>query len=143
MGKSDKSYKVSYKEHATQVTPGTQSYQVWFTMPAPEDLTVYPGMGATLTMDLSKIITGGISMSQFIVPMTAVMTNDASNQQEVWKYDPVTSEVNPVKVSLGRVTQSGITVLSGLDQGDRIVSAGLNRLSDGMKVKPLERERGL
>ena len=142
-GKSDKTYKACYKEHATQVTPGTQSYQVWFTLPVPEGLTVYPGMGATLTMDLSRVITNGNTMPQFVVPMTAVLTDDARNQREVWKYNPDTSEVNPVSVNVGRVTQSGITVLSGLEQGDQIVAAGLNRLTRGMKVKPLERERGL
>ena len=49
-GNSNKEYKVSYKEHSTLVTPGTQSYQVWFTLPVPEDLTVYPGMGAMLSI---------------------------------------------------------------------------------------------
>ena len=142
-GKSNKSYSVSYKEHSTQVTPGTQSYQVWFTLPVPEDLTVYPGMGATLALDLSKIIHNGNSISQYVVPVTAVMIDDASNTQEVWKYDAQTGEVNPVAVNVGHVTQSGITVLSGLNQGDQIVAAGVNRLTKGMQVKPLERERGL
>ena len=75
--------------------------------------------------------------------MTAVMTDDTSNQKQVWVYDADTGTVNPEVVTLGRITQSGITVLSGLNAGDQIASAGLNRLEPGMKVKPLERERGL
>ena len=142
-GNSNEEYKVSYKEHSTLVTPGTQSYQVWFTLPVPEDLTVYPGMGAMLSMDLSRVSPGANNVSQFVVPMTAVMTDDTSNQKQVWVYDADTGTVNPEVVTLGRITQSGITVLSGLNAGDQIASAGLNRLEPGMKVKPLERERGL
>lgn len=141
--KTNKSYKVSYKEHATQVTPGTQSYQVWFSLPVPEDLTVYPGMGATLTLDLTRISGSNGEKNGVIVPITAVMADDVSSVQQAWKYDADSGSVNPVPVTLGRITHSGIEVLSGLKQGDQIVSAGLNRLSAGMEVKPLERERGL
>jgi len=48
-----------------------------------------------------------------------------------------------VAVSLGRVSTEGIEVLSGLNPGDQIVSAGVSQLSAGMKVKPLHWQRGV
>ncbi|MGI9275414.1 MAG: efflux RND transporter periplasmic adaptor subunit [Endozoicomonas sp.] len=143
VGRPDQDYRVTYKEHATRVTPGTQSYEVWFSMPIPDDLTVYPGMGATLMLDLSRVTVQDTDVPHFTVPLTAVLNDDSTGKSQVWVYDENSGVVNPVEVTLGRIRQSGISVLSGLSDGARIVSAGLNRLRAGMQVKPLERERGL
>ena len=142
-GSNGTEYKVSYKEHATRVTPGTQSYEVTFSMPAPQSFTVYPGMGATMAIDVTRVMGNDSSASEFIVPMTAVLKDDSSGQYQVWVYNTETGTVTPRSVTVGRITQSGITVTSGLEDGEQIVSAGLNRLRAGMEVKPLERERGV
>ena len=142
-GKKATEYKVSYKEHATRVTPGTQSYEVTFSMPAPKSFTVYPGMGATMAIDITRITGNGSSTSEFMVPLTAVLKDDSSGQYQVWVYNTETGTVTPRVVTVGRITQSGITVSTGLEEGEQIVSAGLNRLRAGMEVKPLERERGV
>ncbi|WP_051786440.1 efflux RND transporter periplasmic adaptor subunit [Endozoicomonas numazuensis] len=142
-GRPGTEYRVTYKEHSTKVTPGTQSYEVVFTMPIPEDLTVYPGMGATLTLDLSKVSPRSNAGQHFVVPLSAVLKDDATGKEQVWVFDQQNNTVNPVEVTVGTIFQSGIEVTSGLKEGDRIVSAGVNRLRSGMAVKPLQRERGL
>ena len=136
-------YPVTYKEHATSVTSGTQSYQVTFTMPVPENITVYPGMGATLHMDLRRIAASANDISGFVVPLSAVLKDDATGRVQAWVYQSETGTVQPVAITLGRVTQQGVNVLSGLNGDEQIVSAGLSHLSADMKVKPLTRERGL
>ena len=142
-GSNGTEYKASYKEHATRVTPGTQSYEVIFTLPTPPDFTVYPGMGANLTLDLSRILGSKLSGSSVSVPVTAVMKDEATGDYKVWVYNPDNHTVEPRIVTLGRVTQSGISLTSGVEKGEQVVSAGLNRLRPGMVVKPLERERGV
>ena len=142
-GNAGSEYKVTYKEHATKVTPGTQSYEVTFSLPTPNSFTVYPGMGATLSIDMTKVTGNGAASSEFILPMTSVLKDDSTGKYTAWVYDEVTKTVNPREVTVGRITQSGITVTSGIESGDQIVSAGLNRLRAGMEVKPLERERGV
>ncbi|KEQ13382.1 hypothetical protein GZ77_13345 [Endozoicomonas montiporae] len=142
-GNPDKEYSLTYKEHDTRVTPGTQSYTVVFTMQAPKELTIYPGMGGTVTIDLSKVTSRSKALAEYIVPMTAVLKDDSTGKNSAWVYNPDTGVVNPVEVSLGPITDQGITVMTGLEAGDEIVSAGLSRLHPDMKVKPLERERGL
>lgn len=142
-GNRGSEYRVTYKEHATRVTPGTQSYEVTFSLPAPDNLTVYPGMGATLSIDMTKVIGNGSAANEFIVPVTAVLKDDATGEYLVWVYDEASQTVTPKAVTVDRITQSGITVTSGLEGGEQIVSAGLNRLREGMEVKPLERERGV
>ena len=142
-GNPDKEYSLTYKEHDTRVSPGTQSYSVLFTLPTPKELTVYPGMGGTVTIDLSKVTTHAKALAEYVVPITAVLKNDSSGLNSAWVYNPDSGVVNPVDVTLGPVTDKGITILSGLEEGNEIVSAGLSHLKPGMEVKPLERERGL
>ncbi|WP_194842631.1 efflux RND transporter periplasmic adaptor subunit [Endozoicomonas sp. OPT23] len=138
----DQQFEVIYKEHSTQVTQGTQSYEAVFSLPIPENLTVYPGMAATLTMDLSKVIRVK-NKAEVILPLTAVLKDDASGKQQVWLFDSEQNIVNPVTVTVGPITQHGIAITSGVKAGDQVVSAGVNRLRPNMKVKPLLRERGL
>ena len=140
---TDKHYPVTYKEHATKVTPGTQSYQVTFTLNKPDNVRVYPGMGATLTLDMDKLRRPDTLNRGVIVPITAVLQNNATGKHQVWVYNSKDHTVSPRDVTVGEINQSGIKVLSGVHSGEQIVSAGLLHLREGMHVKPLQRERGV
>nr|WP_159063854.1 efflux RND transporter periplasmic adaptor subunit [Thaumasiovibrio occultus] len=136
------SYPVTYKQHATQATPGTQAYEVVFSLAVPENgQTIYPGMGATLSMDMAQILPNMTHSDAFLVPLTAVLDDDASSQAQVWVYND--GIVEPRAVEKLRITNDGVLVSGDLNAGTQIVSAGLNQLTSGMTVKPLERERGL
>ena len=141
-GAPGQTFPVSYKEHATLVTPGTQSYEVILTLPAPINLTVLPGMTATVMIDLRQILSVQDHSGFVLVPVTAVGRNDADNKTVVWLFDEATGQVKPIEVTTGRITEAGVQV-SGINPGDQIVTAGLSQLYDGMVVKPLRRERGL
>lgn len=137
------SFKVMYKERANKVTKGTQSYDVAFTMPIPEEVTILPGMAATLMLDLAKV-TPGANMAEYVlVPRQAIAKNDANGQTVVWKYNEAKGTVSSTEVTMGRITDLGVQILSGLHAGDRIVAAGASQMISGMKVKPLRWERGL
>lgn len=133
-------YPVRYKEHATQKTPGTQSYEVVFTLDAPNAVNILPGMAATITLDLSKIVMQ--CRDYFLLPLSAVTEND-QGQSIVWRYQPDTHTVQAVSVTIGQITATGVEVVEGIEAGDSVVSAGLSYLTDGIEVKPLRKERGL
>jgi RND family efflux transporter MFP subunit len=40
-------------------------------------------------------------------------------------------------VSTGQITEEGIVIVEGLDEGDLVITAGISRITDGMKVKLL------
>lgn len=136
-------HSVEYKEHTTKVSPGTQTYEVTFSMPAPANYTIYPGMTGTLTLDMRELTGQKKTSPDFVLPLTAVQKDINSGEQSVWVYQPETQLLQVRSVQIGEITQNGITVVSGLQQGEQVVSAGLSQLSNGMKVKPLQRERGL
>ncbi|MCD8559483.1 MAG: efflux RND transporter periplasmic adaptor subunit [Shewanella xiamenensis] len=133
-------FDAKFKEYSTQVTPGTQAYEVVFSLPQPKDIQLLPGMSAELTLALVKTPDQTASA---IVPVTAIDKRDQDGRVQVWVYQAQSGEVKPTAVTLGRVTTEGIEVLGGINKGDLIVSAGVSQLSDGMKVKPLRWQRGV
>ncbi|WP_445776759.1 efflux RND transporter periplasmic adaptor subunit [Shewanella sp.] len=137
---SDREFDAQFKEYSTQVTPGTQAYEVVFSLEQPQDVQLLPGMSAELV-----IVQSVNEQAEFtaIVPIAAIDKNDENGSVFVWKYDATTGEVNPAKVTIGRVSNDGVEVLTGLEMGDLIVSAGVSQLSAGLKVKPLRWQRGV
>ena len=136
------SYPVAYKQHKTQATAGTQSYEVTFTLDTPKDNhTVYPGMGATLHLDIDKIIADKQGTQRFVVPASAILDNDLLGQSQVWVYKD--GQVFPLDIKIQGVSSRGAVVSGDLSQNSYVVSAGVSQLSQGMRVTPIVRERGL
>lgn len=139
---SSASYPVTYKQHKTQATAGTQSYEVTFTLVAPKDNhTVYPGMGATLHLDIDKIIADKQGAQRFVVPASAILDNDLIGQPQVWVFQ--NGLVSSLDITIQGVSARGAIVSGDLSQNSYVVSAGVSQLSEGMRVTPVVRERGL
>jgi len=135
--KPGREFDLTLREVATRADPKTQTFQVTFTMPAPEDFLVLPGMTATVTADFRKVATGEAA---FFLPAAAV-TADASLAPFVWVVDEATRQVRKVPVAVGRLSGWSIEVKDGLEPGNRVVVAGVGYLAEGMQVRLLpERE---
>jgi multidrug efflux system membrane fusion protein len=125
-------FPVDVKE-ATQVgDPKTQTFQIRVAMKPPSGFTVLPGMTATVTVVYQPT---GNKGNRILVPVSAV-TMLETGKQVAWVIGPdQVVSARPVKV--GSATGGEIEVVQGLQQGDRIVVAGVTYLRDGMKVRDL------
>lgn len=56
----------------------------------------------------------------------------------VYVFDPDTSRVARRDVTVGGIRENMIVVLDGLEEGDRIASAGVSFLKDGQEVRLLD-----
>ncbi len=141
----DEEFLATIKEFDTQADPSTLTYKVVFSLPTPESFNVLPGMSANIRIDLSQIIK--YNVKQFIVPVSSVFSPEdktlESHKKFVWKLDPNSNKVTRVEVEVGELKSNGIQVLSGITSGDKIVSAGSHFLTEGMEVRPWNREKGL
>jgi multidrug efflux pump subunit AcrA (membrane-fusion protein) len=70
------------------------------------------------------------------IPVSALLSGP-SGEFFVWVYDPGDSQVERRAVRVGTPVPGGITIDSGLAEGDLVVTAGANQLSDGMAIRPL------
>jgi RND family efflux transporter MFP subunit len=142
---SDRTYAAEYKEHETNADPATLTFKVTFSLPAPEDLNVLPGMSATVIANLSELFAGDTTAT--LVPIEAIFSAEDqpldADLRQVWIVDPDSMRTSRRDVKVGSLTGQNIAILEGLEAGDLIVSAGVIAVQEGMWVRPMERERGL
>lgn len=146
----DKRYAATYKEHDSNASEGSLSYEVTLTLPEPEDITVLSGMSATVLLDYGTL--AGESVPSWLVPSPAlVSSDDQPGTSVVWRYviGPETENgdkkgrVEPVQVEPGKKMNNGVLVRGELSRGDRIVVAGAHRMNRERSVRPWEKEGGL
>ena len=69
--------------------------------------------------------------TDIVVPTRAVMTNN-SGEKFVWTEN--NGRANAVYVETGEFSQGGVIIINGLNPGDKIVTEGYQKISEGMKI---------
>ena len=133
-GGGDKSFPLTFKEAATRADAQTQTFEVTFTLPAPTEVNLLPGMTVSVDVDLSNIQN---SENELVLPVSAVV-GDIEKDPTVWVVNEESMTVIPKVVQLGTMAGSSINVTGGLEPGERVVVAGVSFLREGMKVRLLE-----
>ena len=85
-------------------------------------------LGTTITAELE-----GPDLTAIMVPETAVLQKDG--KPHVWLVDADKGEVHLAPVETGAAVGRYLPVASGLKDGDRVVTAGVNSLEEGQKIK--------
>lgn len=129
----EKRFWLSFKEAATRADRATQTFEVTYTLPAPDELEVLPGMTTTVGIDLTRYLDSG---SIYTIPVASVVA-DPGLAPRVWVINPDIMTVKAREIEVGMMEGNNIQVLSGLNGGERIVTAGAPFLVDGMKVRLL------
>ena len=141
----DKEYLATIKEYDTEANPATLTYKVVFSLPTPKEFNAFPGMSANIRIDLSQITDA--TEKKYLLPISSVFSAEDQplndNKKHVWKVNPNTMTVHRVEVEIGELKSNGIEILSGLTAGDQVVAAGSHFLTENMKIRPWNREKGL
>ena len=122
---------VRVKEYQTNANAETQTYEVTMTMDNQADLGIQPGM----TAEIVGSIEPGRTKKSVAVPFSSVTGEDGGDKY-VWVLDNENT-VSRREVEVGRIVNDMFRVESGLAAGDVIVTAGVNYLREGQKVKVL------
>ncbi len=107
------------------------------------------GMTAKVTFNFQSYLNG---REAFLIPLTAISIKDADlgvqgqqtadqNQAPVFVYDAEKEAVFKRLVRLGDIRGNDIEVFSGLEEGERIVTAGVAFLHDGMAARPWQQNQ--
>ena len=127
------SYPARLSEWSAEADPLTRTYEVTFTLPAPKGVNILPGMTAEVYWQTSE---GG--NAPLSIPASAVASNKEGDSI-VWVYDAATCEASPRVIKTGELLNgSHLNVLQGLKEGEVIVAAGVDFVTPGMKLRPLE-----
>ncbi len=114
------------REIAGQADPASRTYAVRIAVPKPPP-TMRLGMTASVTITVED------ETDPVVVPLAAVTEIDGGSV--VFVVDPASNIVRKTEVALGRPTEGGVGITRGLRVGDMVVSAGVQFLRDGMRVK--------
>ncbi|MEZ8879954.1 MULTISPECIES: efflux RND transporter periplasmic adaptor subunit [Vibrio] len=122
-------YELTFQEVDTEADPKTGSYKVTMIMERPTDIGILPGMSGTV-----KLVSAQAAATK--IPTSAMMTD--GDDVSVWRVnnDGIVEEV-------AIVIDEKRHIISGLNDGDRVVTSGVNGLESGVKVREWIKERGL
>jgi RND family efflux transporter MFP subunit len=93
------------------------------------DLTLTPGMYANTTLQLEH------HDDALTIPVQAILQN--GNQTSVLIVD-AQNRVQPRSIQLGIQSSSRAEVLSGLNEGDRVITGAQSNYQQGEQVRPIE-----
>lgn len=124
-------FPVAIREIAQVGDPTTQTFKVRTAMRAPEGVRVLPGMTATVTVAYRR---AEILGQRIFAPSSAVV--ERNGKQMVWIVN-ADGEVEPRAVKVGTLGGGQVEITEGLAPGDRIATAGLSFLREGMQVRDL------
>ena len=124
------------KEVGTEATQATRTYPVTLIMDQPADNKILPGMAGKATA--VRIESDEETGLRIIVPETAVLTKEDAAKTFVWVIDGNAETVAIREVQIGSLGNQGLEIVDGLQPGERIVTAGVNYLKEGQKVRLLK-----
>ncbi len=126
------------KEIGKEASKTTRTYPVTLIMKQPEDFKILPGMAGKAKGDQAATveIAKEVGMVGFDIPITATFS-DENKKTFVWVVDQSNNQVNKREVVLINLTEDGAMV-TGLEKGETIATAGANLLVEGQQVRILK-----
>jgi RND family efflux transporter MFP subunit len=119
------------REISPVADPATRTYQVKVTLKDPPDQMRF---GASVIGRL-KVATAPV----VVLPATALF--DKAGQSAVWVVDAASGVVTLKPVTVSRYETDRVVLRGGLAKGEIVVTAGVNRLREGQKVRLAEAAR--
>lgn len=119
-------------EFSTRADPTTQTFRGRVAIERPDDAVILPGMAGRLVVSDTGGATGSVA-----VPVTAIAAS-ADGSPFVW----TVGEDNRVAmrdVEIGEAAGETILVISGLETGETVVTAGITALQPGMEIRPVSK----
>ena len=127
----EKTFPLTIREKSTQADEDTQTYTITFNMPAIEGYTVLPGMSVQVSVKQKSPKNDIV-----LVPAYAVMEDkDGRFVYVVSSEEEGVGVINRRPVTTGRLSEDGMVITSGLNLGDRVVTAGMSQMSEGLRVQ--------
>lgn len=113
------------REVAGSADPQSRTFAVRVSLP--NDPRVLLGMTANVEATVG-------SKAQLVsIPLTAMAEKDG--KQIVWTVDRASDTVHPRPIKVANFTADGVSVADGLKQGDVVVAAGTQFMTENLKVK--------
>lgn len=134
----DKQFALTFRQISTQADETTHTYKVRLALPKIDDYTILPGMTATVVADRVPGEDIHKNKNEIILPSHAVLEDNKS--RFVYIVIPETSSsktgiIHRRDVTTSQLTNNGLIVTSGVNQDDLVVTAGMSKMKEGLRVR--------
>jgi len=131
----EREFEAKIKEIGTEASATTRTFPVTLLIEQPKDATILAGMAGYAR--LYGRDTPDFSEQGFLVPTTAIISDVDKSVTYVWLIDTGTMKVYLEPVEKGRLTERGVIITGGLNEGEWVVTSGANLLQEGQVVRIL------
>lgn len=134
----DKKFPLTFREVSAQADETTHAYKVRFSLPPIENYSILPGMTATVIANIIKAVDGNEIINDITIPAHAVLEDNRGRFVYIAKPEPAapaTATIHRRNVTTSRLTNSGLVITSGIKQDDLVVTAGMSKMQEGLRVK--------
>jgi len=134
----DKKFPLTFYEISAETDETTHAYKVRFSLPPIENYTILPGMTATVVADRVTSIDGRVDESEIIIPSHAVLEDNKGRFVYIAEPESASSTIAIIhrqNVTTSRLSNAGLIVTSGLNPDDLVVTAGMSKMQEGLKVR--------
>lgn len=126
--KPDRQYAGAIREISPSADSVTRTYAVRVSI-LDADSAVQFGMTANVHLDAAAVA------NTIVLPPTAVFKQ--GDKAAVWVVDEKSQQVHALPVDVAEYRQDSVIISSGLQEGQRVVRAGVHKLFEGEKVRVL------
>ena len=135
-GIDERKYPLTFKEISTRADEQTQTYRVKFVMQPPASINVLPGMSTNVfAIEKNNAVNHDV-----YVPSHSVLED--SSGRFVYTVNQISNSMEGLverrSIVVGQLNENGIQVVQGLNVGDRVITAGMSKVSKGLKVSLMD-----
>lgn len=127
----DQQFLLTYRENSNEADSVAQTYEVTYAMPRSMQFNIVPGMTGNVEI---TVVTDRLNVE---IPMSALVSNN-DRSFSVWVLDKSTNRIASSPVEVGPATANAVSIVSGLNGGQTILSAGVVNAYEGMLVRPMD-----
>lgn len=136
VNRKSQKYPITYVEHSTAADPVTQTYKVVFATDPVAQRILTPGARAVVNIIFeSNMYDDGV-----LIPFSALI-GDSKQGFSVYKYNQKDSTVTKVAVQVIKVVDNFAVIEGALKTHDKVVSAGVSHMFDGLLVSEYKGEK--
>ncbi|MCH9625212.1 MAG: Multidrug resistance protein MdtA [Chlamydiales bacterium] len=126
-------FPATIKEVGTEASATTRTYPLTLVIDQPSNASIYSGMAGSAY--LYSRSAEGFNEEGFLVPPSSLMTDDELKNTYVWIINEESMSVEKRQVEKGTLTSRGIIIKGDLEEGEWIVTSGVNYLQDEQLVR--------
>jgi RND family efflux transporter MFP subunit len=125
------------KEIGKEASRATRTYPVKLVMEQPEGTEILPGMAGSARV-AARLPENDAAAGSIQVPATAIFAQQDPEKSYVWVIDEATKALQRREVEVGRLTDYGVVIRSGLTAGEWVVTRGVHSVREGQAVRIMD-----